>query len=266
MKPGQYIRFKNFEDRDAYIRSCGLPMGRTADLRPDQLINCQHLADCLLLGWVGPSGLGPADKGIVYLNPETPAILKMEEIQVIVNHGTLTDKYYEGRMEAYKEIIEEGEAQEKANLYIEQEKEKQKEKELEESYLREYSAGYTQVKYVPSPEAYWKLILELEEKGEVSPGYADGVGDGNYHISMGTWHVESEDEEEADDVVNHPSHYTSGKIEVIDFIHDQDVSYCLGNVLKYVCRAKLKGKQLEDLKKAAFYLAYEIKQLEVDKD
>ena len=72
------------------------------------------------------------------------------------------------------------------------------------------------------------------------------------------------------DPVTHPSHYTSGKIEVIDFITDQELDFCLGNVVKYVSRAGKKEeqgktifeKQLEDLKKARFYLDYKIKLLE----
>jgi hypothetical protein len=60
------------------------------------------------------------------------------------------------------------------------------------------------------------------------------------------------------DTVNHPPHYTAGKIEVIDFIEDQKLSYHLGNVVKYVCRADHKGSRLEDLKKAAWYLDREI--------
>lgn len=56
------------------------------------------------------------------------------------------------------------------------------------------------------------------------------------------------------DAVNHPSHYTRGKIEVIDFIEDQELPYHLGNVIKYVARAGYKGDKLEDLKKARWYL------------
>lgn len=56
------------------------------------------------------------------------------------------------------------------------------------------------------------------------------------------------------DVINHPSHYTRGKIEVIDFIEDQQLPYHLGNVIKYIARAGHKGDKLEDLKKARWYL------------
>lgn len=54
--------------------------------------------------------------------------------------------------------------------------------------------------------------------------------------------------------IDHPSHYNRGKIEVIDFIEDQGLSFHLGNVIKYVTRAGSKGDKLEDLKKARWYL------------
>ena len=64
------------------------------------------------------------------------------------------------------------------------------------------------------------------------------------------------------DVVNHPSHYTRGNIEVIDFIEDQQLPYHLGNVVKYVARAGFKGDKVEDLKKAQWYLNRYIRTLE----
>lgn len=62
--------------------------------------------------------------------------------------------------------------------------------------------------------------------------------------------------ESVSDPVNHPSHYTNGNIEVIDFIEDQKLPYHLGNTVKYICRAGLKDptKTVEDLKKAQWYL------------
>lgn len=66
------------------------------------------------------------------------------------------------------------------------------------------------------------------------------------------------------DVVNNPAHYTSGKIEVIDFITDQGLDFPRGNVVKYVARAGKKdpAKELEDLKKARKYLDFAINILE----
>lgn len=65
------------------------------------------------------------------------------------------------------------------------------------------------------------------------------------------------------DAVNHPSHYTDGKIEVIDYIEDKGLDYHLGNAVKYISRAGKKdpAKKVEDLKKAAWYIAREIERL-----
>ena len=66
-----------------------------------------------------------------------------------------------------------------------------------------------------------------------------------------------------DDPVSHPSHYTLGKIEVFDFIKAWDMSFPEGNVIKYVTRAPYKGKRLQDLKKARWYLDQLIKEAEL---
>lgn len=65
------------------------------------------------------------------------------------------------------------------------------------------------------------------------------------------------------DPVNHPAHYTSGKIECIDYITDKQLDFCLGNAVKYITRAGKKdpAKTIEDLEKAVFYVNYEIKML-----
>lgn len=64
--------------------------------------------------------------------------------------------------------------------------------------------------------------------------------------------------DEPKDVVNSPQHYTHGKFEVIDVIEDWDLNFRLANAVKYIARHKHKGKPLEDLKKAAWYLQREI--------
>ena len=63
------------------------------------------------------------------------------------------------------------------------------------------------------------------------------------------------------DNVNHPPHYKAGGIETIDFIEAKSLNYNLGNVVKYITRADLKGNKLEDLQKAQWYLNREIKNL-----
>jgi hypothetical protein len=56
------------------------------------------------------------------------------------------------------------------------------------------------------------------------------------------------------EAVDHPAHYTAGKIEVIDFIEDQDLPYHLANAIKYICRCRYKGTQEQDIEKAIWYL------------
>ena len=66
------------------------------------------------------------------------------------------------------------------------------------------------------------------------------------------------------DNVNSPKHYNKGKIEVIDFIEDQNLNFNLGNVIKYTCRCDLKNG-IEDIEKAIWYLQREKKRREVMK-
>lgn len=58
------------------------------------------------------------------------------------------------------------------------------------------------------------------------------------------------------DPVNHPPHYRWLPVEVIEIT--ERLNFCLGNVIKYVLRADHKGKPVEDLKKARWYLDREI--------
>ena len=56
--------------------------------------------------------------------------------------------------------------------------------------------------------------------------------------------------------IDHPDYYNTGKIEVIDFLEDQNLPFHLGNAVKYICRAGKKDphKTVEDLKKAVWYI------------
>lgn len=60
--------------------------------------------------------------------------------------------------------------------------------------------------------------------------------------------------------VIHPEHYNNGKMEVWDFIKEQNLNFFLGNAIKYICRAgkKRKDTYVEDLQKAINYLDKEI--------
>ena len=55
------------------------------------------------------------------------------------------------------------------------------------------------------------------------------------------------------------SHYKQHTIEAIDVIHDWDLGFELGNVIKYIARHKHKGSELRDLEKATWYLQTYIK-------
>ena len=54
--------------------------------------------------------------------------------------------------------------------------------------------------------------------------------------------------------VNHPSHYNTGKIEVIDAIDDWGLGFYEGNIIKYIVRSRYKGNRQQDLEKAQWYL------------
>ena len=67
------------------------------------------------------------------------------------------------------------------------------------------------------------------------------------------------------DPVNHPSHYTDGGIETIDFIEAKRLPYHLGNAVKYISRAGKKDDEIQDLKKAVWYINRYIDLREKDK-
>lgn len=59
-----------------------------------------------------------------------------------------------------------------------------------------------------------------------------------------------------------PSHYKSHPSGVECVVIAEHFNFCLGNALKYLWRAGLKGDAVEDLKKARWYLDREIARLE----
>ena len=75
------------------------------------------------------------------------------------------------------------------------------------------------------------------------------------------------------DNVNKPYHYTSSNIEVIDYIEDKKLGFCLGNAIKYISRAgkkndsdkTVKEKEIEDLRKAIWYINRRIYEIENNK-
>jgi hypothetical protein len=64
--------------------------------------------------------------------------------------------------------------------------------------------------------------------------------------------------------INHPQHYggADNPYEAIKVVEAWGLDFHLGNVLKYIARAGKKGAELEDLKKAHWYLQRKIDLLE----
>lgn len=61
-----------------------------------------------------------------------------------------------------------------------------------------------------------------------------------------------------DDPINHPPHYTShpSGVECIEIT--EHMNFCIGNAIKYLWRAGLKGDVIDDLQKAQWYIDREI--------
>ena len=83
-----------------------------------------------------------------------------------------------------------------------------------------------------------------------------------FSIFLG-WSRGGDKMEEANGNVSHPSHYNQG-IEAIDIIESWDLNFSLGNAIKYILRSPYKGKQIEDLEKARWYIDREINRLKGD--
>lgn len=70
------------------------------------------------------------------------------------------------------------------------------------------------------------------------------------------------------DMINHPPHYASGRIEVIEALEDWQLGFHRGNAVKYIARAGKKDptKEIEDLEKSVWYLKREIERLSAIKE
>lgn len=70
------------------------------------------------------------------------------------------------------------------------------------------------------------------------------------------------------DYINKPPHYNKFSFQPIDVIdevtnhYEGSTAFHIGTVIKYLCRAPFKGKLLEDLKKANYYLTRAIEEME----
>ena len=71
--------------------------------------------------------------------------------------------------------------------------------------------------------------------------------------------------EVAHDAVNHPKHYTAHPSGVECIQITECFNFCRGNAIKYIWRAGDKGKEVQDLEKARWYIDREIKRLTGEK-
>lgn len=98
-----------------------------------------------------------------------------------------------------------------------------------------------QIQYV-SDRRVWASVFELTKLSNDTEVHADLVAE--------------------NDVINSPAHYTSYPVEVIELT--EHMNFCRGNAVKYISRAGLKdpAKEVEDLRKAIWYLEREISRVE----
>lgn len=112
----------------------------------------------------------------------------------------------------------------------------------------------------------WKEIQEQERrKGTL---YLEGspLDPQNLPLEAQTENFAEEVAKVDADRVTHPSHYNAlpGGIECIDVV--QHFNFNRGNAIKYLWRAGLKGDVIEDLRKAAVYVQFEITRIQEERD
>ena len=88
---------------------------------------------------------------------------------------------------------------------------------------------------------------------------------------MAKWADKPHEAAPVKDDVNNPEHYASGSIECVDYLYDNMpidafIGGCEWNVKKYMHRWRYKGKPVQDLKKARWYLDKLIETLDGDDD
>lgn len=90
---------------------------------------------------------------------------------------------------------------------------------------------------------------------------ADGFVEDHHHLAGGPFCAGSgKAPSPSQEQVDHPAHY-GGKdnpYEAIKVIEAWELGFCLGNTVKYICRAGKKDGVVKDLKKARWYLDREI--------
>lgn len=102
-------------------------------------------------------------------------------------------------------------------------------------------------------------ILSVNPDGEFPYWIREVAGGAGYHVQSDTMHLA---DSTTADPVNHPSHYTNHPSGIECIQVTEHMGFNLGNAIKYVWRADLKGSSIEDLRKAIWYIDREIQKRE----
>jgi len=103
-------------------------------------------------------------------------------------------------------------------------------------------------------QAAWQELAHVGLEAWATPAEEEAA-----EISLDDCTTELDWDEDEEDMVGAPYHYNTGNIECIDAIEESMSSvafkgYLKGNCMKYLWRYDYKGKQVEDLQKAGWYL------------
>ena len=101
------------------------------------------------------------------------------------------------------------------------------------------------------------LLIGYKADHKIAPHMLPYLADAPQPVADAATFSEFADGDECDDV-NHPAHYTQhpSGVECVDIA--EAFNFNIGNAIKYLWRAGLKGDALEDLRKAAWYVQREI--------
>lgn len=144
--------------------------------------------------------------------------------------------------------------------------------------VKEDCKDFPDIGFDPGMEKYKGKVLTFEEidhRGWYKFRTTERCGWENYWYFHPSWlesveelpqHIESEitlREKVSSDVVNAPKHYQFSEFEPVKVIQAWGLSFCLGNVIKYIARAGRKdsSKLIEDLEKAKRYIELELEYL-----
>ena len=116
------------------------------------------------------------------------------------------------------------------------------------TYLRDVATNFEPA----TSMLFLQAAKEIERQKKIIDDYARICKSMSRDLSAAKIDAASQDN------INHPAHYTATAVEPINVIEEWQLGFHLGNCVKYLARCELKGKPIEDLEKARWYLDREI--------